>query len=270
MKFTVLISVYNKENPTFFNEALESIYNQTLIPNEVLIVKDGPLTDELEIVVEKFVKKHPQITTLLELEKNRGLGLALKEGVLSSKYDIIIRMDSDDICIKNRFETQISYMKSHPDIDVMGSWINEFDSDTGNVTSVRKVKLKHNEIVNDAKIKNPMNHVTVVFRKKAILNSGNYLDFLIFEDYYLWMRMINNGHKFSNIKESLVLVRAGDSMMGRRGGVQYFKQEFKFQLYLFKSKRINFLYLIRNTFIRCFPRLLPKKTITYLYKLSRK
>jgi glycosyltransferase involved in cell wall biosynthesis len=270
MNFTVLISVYKKENPEFFDEALESIYNQTLMPNEVLIIKDGPLSEGLDNVIDKYKRKFSEITNVLVLEKNVGLGLALKEGVLKSNNNIIIRMDSDDICMKNRFETQISFMKANPDIDAMGSWINEFDSDTGKINSIRKVKLNHKDIAIDGKIKNPMNHVTMAFKKDVVLNSVNYKDFLIFEDYYLWIRMIKSGYKLANISDCLVNVRAGDSMMGRRGGMKYFKQEFKFQLYLLNSYNLGYFKFVRNVLLRCVPRLLPKKVITLLYKISRK
>ena len=184
MKFTVLISVYHRENPLFFEEALNSVYNQTLQPDEVLIVKDGKLTEELDTVVDNFKSKYPSITNTLQLEKNVGLGLALKEGVKNSKYDIIARMDSDDICVEDRFEKQIKYLEKNPQVSVLGSWIEEFDTNTGKTTSIRKVKLKHDGIVKNGKIKNPMNHVTVVFRKLDIVKAGGYKDFQIFEDYY--------------------------------------------------------------------------------------
>ena len=125
MRFSVLLSLYYKENPIFLRESLHSVFGQTLQPDEVILVEDGPLTPALYEVVEEFAGRYSTIKRIV-LEKNRGLGNALSEGLKHCSCDLVARMDTDDICKPERFARQLAFMESHPEISVVGAWIDEF------------------------------------------------------------------------------------------------------------------------------------------------
>lgn len=260
------MSVYKSENVEFLKTALESIFKQTLMPNEIVIVKDGVLTDDLELCLEEFCELYGSLIKIVPFSENRGLGLALRDGVLACSHEYIARMDTDDIAYPNRFEKQFQYLQEHKDIDLLGSWVTEFSIDSENPDTITKLPCDHNEILKYAKRRNPFRHMTVIFKKSAVLNSGNYRDFLWFEDYDLWVRMIQNGCKTANIPLVLVNVRADDGMFARRGGWNYFKQEVKFQKFIRKCNFISNFNYITNLIIRFSVRILPNKFRTILYK----
>lgn len=265
MNFSVLMSVYKSENVEFLNTALKSIFKQTLMPNEIVIVKDGVLTDELELCLEKFCELYGSLIKIVPFSENRGLGLALRDGVLACSYEYIARMDTDDIAYPNRFEKQFQYLQEHKDIDLLGSWVTEFSTDSENPDTITKLPCDHNEILKYAKRRNPFRHMTVVFKKNAVLDSGNYRNFLWFEDYDLWVRMIQNGCKTANIPLVLVNVRADDEMFARRGGWNYFKQEVKFNIFLFKCQFISLNSFFISVMIRGLIRFIPNKIRSKFY-----
>jgi glycosyltransferase involved in cell wall biosynthesis len=217
------MSVYSRESPANLEVSLQSLASQTLPANEVLIVKDGPLGDRLDQVIEKYSERLP--LTTLQFETNQGLGAALRAGMERCRFDLVARMDSDDICVTGRFERQIGFLEDHPEIDVLGSAINEFDTDPGQCVSVRCLPASHDAIRSFARERNPLNHMTVVFRKSAVLSAGNYRTAIGFEDYDLWVRMLMQGARFHNLPEPLVLVRCGSGMQSRRGGKDYMRRE---------------------------------------------
>ena len=152
--FSVLMSVYRKDNPAHLKIALESIFEkQTLKPNEIILVKDGPLTIELDMTIAKweYKNKHKVKIKTIELSKNVGLGEALKIGLEQCSYDIVARMDSDDIAIKTRFEEQLKFIKSNPTIDIVGGGIDEFLDSIDEIVSHKSVPTQHDEIVKMAK-----------------------------------------------------------------------------------------------------------------------
>lgn len=222
MNFSVLLSIYYKESSCNLRQSLDSVFEQTLAPTEVVIVEDGPLTTELYSVLDEYNDKYEAFKRI-KLEKNQGLGYALNHGLKYCSHDIIVRMDTDDICIPTRFEKQIKFMEEHPEIDVCGSWINEFIDSPDNVISQRRVPAKTSEIKNYIKRGCPFNHPTVVFRKSAIQKVGGYKDFYLLEDWYLWARLIENNVVMTNIQESLLLFRTSKDMYKRRGGYRYAK-----------------------------------------------
>lgn len=256
VKFSVLMAVYYKEKPENLKLAFDSIINQTLEPNEIVLVEDGPLTQELENLISKYEKKITYLK-IIKLEKNLGLGKALNEGLKYCSYEYVARMDSDDISYKNRFEKQINFLKENSSVDIVGSNIIEFDDETGIDISVRKVPLEMNQIISCLKKRNPMNHVTVIFKKKSIENVGGYKHCPYFEDYYLWARMLKNNCLFSNINENLVRVRAGLSMSNRRGNFNYIKCIIFFEKKLYKLGSINLFELIYNIFLRSLVSIIP-------------
>ena len=266
LKFSVLMSVYKNEKPNYLREALDSVVHQTLMPDEFVVVKDGLLTEALDTVLDEYIEKYPALFKIVSFEKNRGLGLALRDGVLACSYEYIARMDTDDICKLDRFEKQIRYLKGNPYTALLGTWIKEFSKDKNNPDTITKLPCEHQEIVQFAKSRNPFRHMTVMFQKQAVLDSGNYRDFLWFEDYDLWVRMIQKGYGVANIPEFLVDVRACNDMFARRGGWKYLKQDLKFQKFLFSSGFINSFQLMRNVIVRSVVRLMPNGVRGLVYR----
>ena len=263
--FSVLLSVYIKEQTTYLRESLNSIFNQTLLPTEVILVKDGPLTNELNQVIEEYSLKYP-ILKLIPLSKNQGLGKALNEGLKHCSCELVARMDTDDIAKPTRFERQIAIFENHPKIDVVGAWIDEFEGSPNNIISTRKLPENHADIYTFAKKRCPINHPVVMFRKSAVIAAGGYQHFPLFEDYDLWIRMLRNGARFYNIPESLLFFRFSPDMFKRRGGWKYAKDEFRFQKKLFRSKFISIFCFIRNVSVRFISRMLPNNLRSILYK----
>lgn len=269
--FSVIISVYIKEKPEFFELALQSIADQTLLPDELLIIEDGPLSFQLEEVIKKFKQENAHKFSIqnIKLITNVGLGLALKQGVLNAKNKFIVRMDSDDISSADRLFQMKELISRYPEYDVYGAQIQEFDSKTERILGIRKVPLFHDEIKKKMRIMNPMNHVTIVARRDSIIKAGNYEHFVFFEDYFLWAKMISQGFLFLNSPLVLVKVRAGKDMVKRRKGIYYARQELKMQFYLLRKGITNFILFIIVSIIRSLTRLFPGKLVYYLYKIIR-
>ena len=266
-KFSVLMSIYYKENPAWFRIALDSIINQTLQPNEIVLVEDGKLTDELYQVIDEYKSKYPNLFNIVQLEKNSGLGEALRIGVLNCSNELIARMDTDDISEPKRFEKQIKYMSEHPNIDVMGGWFSEFADNPENITGIRKLPLKNDEIYKYGQFRCPMDHVTVIFKKQSVINAGNYIQIGKIEDYYIWARMLKQGYKFANIPECLVNVRAGIGMLNRRSRLNYFlESELPLQKELLKIGYINFFQFLRNIILKFLLRIIPMKAMGLIYQ----
>ena len=218
------MSLYIKEKPENLVECLESILCQTVMPDEIVIVKDGPLTDELEKTLADYAAKNPELYTFVPLEKNVGLGLALAEGMLHCKNELVARMDTDDISRKDRFEKQLAEFEKDPELDICGSHILEFEENAENIVAQRKVPLDDKSIKEYQKRRDGFNHVAVMFKKSTVLRAGNYQSCLLMEDTLLWVNMIQAGAKCMNIDDSLVFVRIGKDMYERRGGFAYFKK----------------------------------------------
>jgi len=266
-RFSALISVYWKENPLHLMESLKSMYYcQSLKPSEIVLIEDGPLSDDLYRVIQNFADDNPDLLRIVKLKENVGLGKALKIGVQHCSYEIIARMDSDDICNPRRFEKQIKFLEDNPKIDIVGSWIKEFIKNPEEIAFIRKVPITYSDIIEFAKFRNPMNHMTVVYKKAAILKAGNYRQFPLFEDYYLWLRMLMNNAKFANIPECLVFVRIGNDMLNRRRGINYLNYEIKLQKEMLNMGFISYRVFLRNLLFRGVPRLVPGKLLKFIYK----
>lgn len=218
-QYSVLMSVYKNDNPLFLKEALESIYDkQTRKPDEIVVVFDGPLTEDLYDVLNDFKIGKDDLVKYLPQPTNQGLGEALRIGSESCSGDYIFRMDADDISVPTRFERQITYLQNNPGIDVLGTDIAEFQSNPYELNKrVRSCPAHHEDIVKMGKRRNPMNHVSVCIKKSSLENCGGYQSLLLLEDYFLWLRMIINGCKMSNLNESLVYVRVGNGFDDKRG-----------------------------------------------------
>ena len=190
-KFSVCTSVYKNDKPDFVRVALDSMLEQQSVkPDEIVLVQDGPVPEELSLLLLEYESKYPMLMHVIRLEKNGGLGNALRLGVENAKYNIIARMDSDDICQPDRFEKQLTYLDAHPECDIVGGQMTEFIDSPNNIVGRREVPLTNEEIYEFMKSRCALNHVTVMFRKEAVMKAGNYQDWFWNEDYYLWVRMM--------------------------------------------------------------------------------
>lgn len=268
MKFSVLMSVYYKEKPEYLRLALDSVIKQTVAAAEIVLVKDGPLTEELETVIERYSVKYNGLINILALEENVGLGKALRYGVQQCKYDLIARMDTDDIAISNRFELQLQEFLQDEELVLCGGQIAEFASDPRIISGYRKVPLSKTEILKFAKKRNPFNHMTVMFKKQAILTVGNYQDMPYFEDYWLWVRLLQKRYAVKNIDQVLVNVRAGTEMLGRRGGWNYAKASFYYYKVLSENNFLGSLDFIWIVILRVSISMLPISIRQQIYKLK--
>lgn len=262
--FSVLMSVYKKENPSYMRDCLNSVFNQTLQPTEVVLVEDGPLTQELYDLVSNFEKHHSRLK-VVPLEKNGGLGKALNEGLKHCSYDYVARMDTDDQCYPTRFEKQIKFLEEHPNIDVVGSLTTEFTDDGNGVKKILSTKYFPETVEETERYswkRCPVEHPAVIFKKQAVLKAGGYQHCLLFEDYHLWARMLVNGAKFYNIQEPLLYFRMTEDSFNRRGGLKYAMNEFKalgmFRKIGFLSNR-QYLFTILTRFpVRVMPHYIRK------------
>jgi len=245
------MSVYKNDNPAFLKTALKSVFeDQTKKPDEIVVVFDGKLTGELYTVLDAFKADKEGIVFYYPQEFNRGLGEALRIGSEKCTGEYIFRMDSDDISDPHRFEKQSEYVKLHPEIDVLGTDISEFNYSTEEQMRKRVCPAKHEDIVQMGKKRNPMNHVTVCIKRTALEKCGGYESLLLLEDYYLWLKMIVAGCKLENINESLVYVRVGNGFNSKRGSKSRITgwkvlQEFMFEHELIGKwqEMINMIYI---------------------------
>lgn len=263
--FSVLLSVYCKEQVSFLQQSLDSLFSQTLLPDEIVLVKDGPLTEKLDALIDRYQQEY-FIIKVVPLVKNQGLGKALNEGLKYCSYDLVARMDTDDIAKPNRFERQIQMFLQHPELDAVGAWIDEFEGEVSNIISTRKLPECPSDIYEFAKRRSPLNHPVVMFRKSAVLEAGGYKHFPLLEDYYLWVRMLMNGAKFYNIPESLLFFRFSPDMFKRRGGWKYAINEFYFQKLIREMGFISWRRFVINVWVRFVVRVIPNSLRSLLYK----
>ncbi|PWD86181.1 glycosyltransferase [Ignatzschineria cameli] len=270
--FSVLLSIYYKEDPTHFDEALTSIWDhQILKPNEIVLVKDGPLTPELDDVIKHWKQKLGDIFIVSALEKNEGTGRAKNHGLQLCNYEYIAIMDTDDISVSNRFQMQIEYLEKHPNIVVLGGQLQEFVGSLDNIISEKNVPLSHNDITSFSKNRSPFNHPTSIYKRKEITEIGGYKHHLFMEDYNLWIRVLSKGYQTANLPDILLYQRISNGMHGRRRGWQYIKSEwqmFKLKCSLKYQNRFNaFLLFLLKSSIRILPTsLLQKIYNTFLRK----
>lgn len=240
LKFSVCTSVYKNDKSEFVRVALDSmLVNQSVKPDEIVLVQDGPVPEDLSLLLNEYEGKYPEVMHVIRLEKNGGLGNALRLGVENAKYDIIARMDSDDICSPDRFEKQLAFMEAHSDCDIVGGQMTEFIGSPDNIVGRREVPLTNEEIYEFMKRRCALNHVTVMFRKKSVQKAGNYQDWFWNEDYYLWVRMMMAGYKFANLPDVAVNVRSGADQYARRGGKKYFDSEIGIKKLMLEKGMIN-------------------------------
>lgn len=259
------MSVYSKESPAYFRECLESLVAQTMPANEVVLVEDGPLGEELHATIAAYSTRLNVVS--LRLPINVGLGKALRAGLNICRSQYVARMDSDDISAPYRFEVQMAFLEANPEVDVLsGTWA-EFDKDFTKPHSLRRLPSTDVALRRYAKLRNPINHVTAMFRKDSVLAAGSYQSRPGFEDYDLWARMLMLGDRLHNLDNILVYVRVGNGMQGRRGGFAYFRQDLTFQFFLLGIGLLSASECIRNILIRAPIRLAPESIRALCYRL---
>ena len=247
--FSVCMSVYKNDNPTDFLVAVRSIYNQTVAPNDIVLVVDGPVAGELKEAIATL-QGEIGVLNVVWLPTNQGHATARQTALMAAKNELVAVMDADDISVANRFEKQLKTFEEHPEVTVVGGLINEFIGSSENVVGTRIVPEHDDEIKEYLKSRCPMNLVTVMMRKSHLQAVGGYIDWYCEEDYYLWIRLALAGYKFYNIQENLVDVRVGEEMYQRRGGWQYFKSEALLQHYMRKHDLIGLGRYLYNVAIR--------------------
>ncbi|MCA3963747.1 glycosyltransferase [Vibrio vulnificus] len=268
-EFSVLMSIYHRDDPVFLKQALDSLVYQSLPANEIIVVFDGDIGPSLESIVSSYSQVLP--IKALKLAENVGLGNALNLGLNEVSHDWVFRMDSDDICRVDRFEIQSELIKNNPDVDVTGGWIDEFESEVGDQKRIRKVPLSNLDIYSSIGKFSPFNHVTVAFKKNAVLEVGGYKGGKNFpEDYYLWLRMAASHSKFLNTNKVLVDVRTGSGMISRRGGLDYYKNEMKIARYAQSIGVISKSRLLLIGVLKFILRLSPVFIRQLIYSLHRK
>ena len=209
------MSVYKNDNPEFLKLSIDSMINQTIKPNQFIIVKDGPLTIEIDKVLLDYKTKYPYIV-VVESKNNVGLGKALDFGLGSCTNDLIARMDADDISLPNRCEELLKLFEKYPNLSLAGTNVDEFEDDPSVIISTRSVPNTYDEIVHFSKRRNPFNHPTVMFKKSQVIRCGGYGDLRRRQDYDLFCRMLNMGCYALNIDKSLLLFRVGEDYLKRR------------------------------------------------------
>ena len=299
LKFSVIMSIYKSDVPELVRVALDSLLQQTLLPNEIVIVGDGPVPAELEQVVSSFkcqvskIRTTPNpsfakggnlvpedrkesletrnqeletIVTYLPQEKNGGLGEAMRIAAEAAKYDYLARMDSDDICLPDRFEKQMKCFGEDPELSLVGGMITEFDGDPENIIAKRILPLEDAEIKRMMRGRCAVNHVTVIFKKADLMKSGNYQPFWKQEDHYLWARMMEHGCKFRNIPDVVVNVRSGKDQIARRGGLRFYKSVVRVFWYMYRHGLISFGYFLYICTVRGIVQvLMPNRLRTWVY-----
>ena len=269
MKFSVLMSIYHKEKPEHLDRCMRSLWDeQSIRPDEIVLVEDGPLNEALYHMISHWKEELKDKLVTIALPQNVGLGKALNKGLEKCRYDLVARMDTDDIALPDRFAIQLKVFES-ASIDICSSWISEFDQDETQTLSLRKVPSSHDEIVRFAKRRNPLNHPAVMYKRSKVFEAGGYQPMLWFEDYYLWVRMILSGSRFYNIQEPLVHMRAGEAQLQRRRGFSYGIQELAFQKKLYSLGFISRSEYLKNVSLRFSARIVPSSLTKQIYRLLR-
>lgn len=267
--YSVLMSVYIKERPEYLYAALKSMIGQSWKPAEIVVVCDGPLTKELDAVLKRA--EFQDTLKTVRLENNVGLGKALSIGLLECTCEWIARMDSDDISVAKRCEMQLLYLETHPEVDVLSGDIAEFQGDAGteyeaqnHVAAIKRVPQTQEEVASYIKMRNPVNHPCVMFRKSKVLETGSYQPCPLFEDYDLWVRMFQAGAHFANLQDTLLYMRVND-MHRRRGGIVYIKPLCHFWTTMYHRGMLTFPQYSFVLLSRILVSLLPNKVRKMIY-----
>jgi hypothetical protein len=265
-EFSLLMSVWGGDDPDFLDAAFRSaVHDQTRRPDDVVLVQDGPVPPPLAAVIGELIESSPVPATLLALDANVGLGVALDQGMSACAHDIVARMDADDIALPHRFAVQVPLVEQG--IDLLGSSLLEFGDDPTDVVGRRVPPIDPETIVRYARFHQPFNHPTVVYRRSAVEAAGGYRHLALMEDYLLFAKMIGQGARVGNVAEPLVLYRVGAGAYARRGGVTLLKSEWRLQRRLLEMGFTNRVQFVRNMVVRGGYRLVPEPARRTAYRL---
>lgn len=264
-KVSVLMSIYVKEKPEYLKAAMDSVLAQTYPIDEIMLIEDGPLTEEQYALISDYQSKYTNIRTFA-FEKNQQLGRALAKGVELCSNELVARMDTDDIAMPDRIEKQVAYMNEHPEVHVLGGAIREFN-DEGTTDRVKLMPKTQEEIAEYVKVRNPLNHMTVMFRRSAILEVGNYQHFPFLEDYSLWSRMLSKGYQIRNLDEILVRARTSMALVKRRSGWAYYKDFAKLRKFQYELGLLNNFEYVKTSVGTFVILMLPGSLKALLYKI---
>ena len=268
LEFSVCIPVYYKEKVDNLRACLNSMVKQTILPNEILLLTDDPSSDEVDQVINEYKRSYPGLFKEYALPRGSGIGKLSRLGVEKSEYDLIARMDSDDIALPDRFEKQLKCFAEDEELSIVGGDIAEFYGNTDNIIGYRNVPCSDKDCKRFLKTRNPFNHMTVMFRKSHVIKAGNYAEFLPFyEDYYLWVSMNISGCRFKNIGSVLVYARTGTAMYSRRGGLKVFKYDYLVSKYKYQNGLTNIHEFFLNVISRFIVLvLMPNRVRGFIYE----
>lgn len=266
MKYSVLITVYKKDNPEYFRKALISMIKQTKKPDEIILVKDGPITNEIQQVINKLDKKYPKLISQIQLPKNRGLGIALNERIKACKNELIARMDADDISMPKRCEKQMLEFEKNPLLDIVGCPVIEFVGEPNNKVGKRDVPLDNISIYKYCKKRDPFNHPTVMYKKSTVIKAGGYSELRKNQDTDLWIRMLSNGAVCKNIPEYLVKFRFDEGTYKKRKSWLNTKLLINIRWKAFCSGFCSFIDFIEIVFVQLIIFIMPLRFQKIIYK----
>lgn len=264
--YSVLMSVYYKEHPDYLRQSMQSIYDQTVPTDDFVLVCDGPLTPELDAVISSMQQQFGSRLHVCRLLKNGGLGKALNFGIGQCKNDLVARMDSDDVSRPDRCQRQLAIFQNHPEYSLVSGIVEEF-SDTITNVSVRRIVPEHqDDIITFAKKRNPFNHPCIMYKKSDVEAAGGYQDFYFLEDYYLWIRMLQNGFIGYNLQEPMLWMRAGNDMYKRRGGWKYVQSQHNLFKYMAQTGFITGRQYQVQSVVRLIGAVVPNWLRAFLFK----
>ena len=217
--YSVLMAVYDKELPENLNDSLESMLMQTLPPNEVVLVCDGELTNELNIIAKSFQSEYRRHFRIVRTDSHVGAGAALNKGIEACRCEFIVKMDSDDTSYPDRCYKQMRAFADDPELDMVGTYAEVYDIDNEKTVGIKQMPTKHKTIMKYARRRNPFCRQSLAFRRSKALEVGGYkgIDELEeCEDYEFAVRMLANGAKAKNIAEPLVRYRISTADYAKR------------------------------------------------------
>lgn len=263
-KFSLLITVYNNDDPIYFEEALHSVcVAQSKIPDQLVLVADGPIDKAINDVIKRYLYIMGNSLTFIQMEENLGQGAALNIGLQSCLHELVARMDADDVARPDRFEKQITYMHQNPHIDLSSGYINEFGKNKKEC--VRKIPLEHDDIIKFSKFRSPINHGACIYKKQKVSAVGGYNNTTQVQDYQLFVDMILAGCQLGNLSEILLDVRINDNY-SRKAGYKYFIEELNLAREFLKNGHINLIGFAKNIVFRGLPRFLPAGIVSFIYQ----
>ena len=264
VKFSLILCIHKKIEIDAFIKSLKSIKEQSLLPSEIIIIVDGLISEGLKNILFNFIRYNKTKIILKQNAANLGHGLSMRNAIKVCNHNIIIKCDADDINLRNRFKILIEEFEKDKSYELIGSYASE---KIENSKYIKKVPLKNDQIYKNLNFRNAINHQTVLFKKKAILEVGNYENLLFFEDYYLWLKLRKNKKKIKNINKVLVNVSVHQKFFERRRGHEYLKYYFAFIKRVKIKKLLDLKYIYLGIILRSIIYILNYKIFTMIFKL---